>query len=74
MIFEKLKSAIFMIETLILVVEIGSSYLSSTHNGKFIGINGLLICFSAHTGEKMSKNTYFDMKKVDFGTFGFEKL
>ena len=45
-----------------------------THNGKFIGINGLLICFSAHTGEKMSKKTYFDMKKVDFGTFGFAKI
>ena len=63
-----------MIETLILVVKIGPSNLSPTHNGKFIGINGLLICFSAHKVEKMSKNTYFDMKKVNLGTFGFEKL
>ena len=37
-------------------------------------VNGLLIRFSARMGEKMSKNTYLDMKKVDFGTFGFEKL
>ena len=63
-----------MVETLILVIEIGPLNPSPTNNGKFIGINGLLICFSAHTGEKMLKNTYFDMKKVDFGTFGFEKL
>ena len=63
-----------MIETLILVVEIVPSNLSPTHNGKFIGVDGLLIRFSARLGEKMSKNTYFDMKKVNFGTFGFEKL
>ena len=37
-------------------------------------VNGILIRFSARTGEKMSENTYFDMKRVDFGTFGFEKL
>ena len=37
-------------------------------------VNGLLIRFSARMGEKMSKNTYFDMKKVDFGTFGFAKI
>ena len=63
-----------MIKTLIFVVEIVPLNLSPTNNGKLIGINGLFICFSARMGEKMSKNTYLDMKKVDFGTFGFEKL
>ena len=32
-------------------------------------VNGLLIRFSARMGEKMSKNTYYDMKRDDFGVF-----
>ena len=62
-IFEKIEflrlSAIFIVETLILGDKRGPLNLSPTHDGQYMGVNGLLICFSALWVKKCRKKPIF---------------